>query len=147
MVKEIPDEELSKHGEVSILEVFMKHGDDPNFLQWLIDHPEIAQQLAENKYIKRAIEYLVEVGYYTEEELLAAFAKISNKLKEIMLTTRQRIEERGIQQGIKQGMQQGREQGMQARSLEIARTMFQAGEPIERVARWTGLSEASIRSL
>ena len=167
VVKEIPDEELSKHGEVSILEVFMKHGDDPNFLQWLIDHPEIAQQLAENKYIKRAIEYLVEVGYYTEEELLAAFAKISNKLKEIMLTTRQRIEERGIQQGIKQGMQQGmqqgiqqgiqqgmqqgmqqgREQGMQARSLEIARTMFQAGEPIERVARWTGLSEASIRSL
>ena len=143
MVKEIPDEELSKHGEVSILEVFMKHGDHPNFLQWLIDHPEIAQQLAENKYIERAIEYLVEVGYYTEEELLAAFKKISNKFTEVMLTTRQRIEERGIQQG----MQQGREQGMQARSLEIARTMFQAGEPIERVARWTGLSEASIRSL
>ena len=39
------------------------------------------------------------------------------------------------------------QEGMQTRSLEIARNMFHAGEPIERVARWTGLSEASIRSL
>ena len=44
-------------------------------------------------------------------------------------------------------IQEGRQEGMQTRSLEIARNMFHAGEPIERVARWTGLSEASIRSL
>ena len=138
VVKEIPDEELSKHGEVSILEVFMKHGDHPNFLQWLIDHPEIAQQLAENKYIERSIEYLLEVGYHKEADLVAAFEKPS-KLKDIMLTTRERIEQRGMQQGM--------QQGMQARNLEIARNMFHAGEPIEKVARWTGLSEASIRSL
>jgi predicted transposase/invertase (TIGR01784 family) len=134
VVKEIPDEELSKHGEVSILEVFMKHVDNPNFPQWLIDHPEIAQQLAENKYIERSIEYLLEVGYHKEEDLVTAFEK-TPKLKETMLTTRQRIEERG------------RQEGRQEEKLGIARNMFQAGEPIERVARWTGLSEASIRSL
>ena len=55
----------------------------------------------------------------------------------------QQLEERGRQEGREEGMQEG----MQTRSLEIARNMFQAGEPIERVARWTGLSEASIRSL
>ena len=49
--------------------------------------------------------------------------------------------------GEARGEARGRQQGMQARSFEIARNMLQAGEPIERVARWTGLSEASIRSL
>ena len=40
-----------------------------------------------------------------------------------------------------------REEGRQEEKLGIARTMFQSGKPIDRVARWTGLSEASIRSL
>ena len=41
----------------------------------------------------------------------------------------------------------GEIRGRQEEKLNIARNMFQAGEPIERVARWTGVSEASIRSL
>ena len=45
------------------------------------------------------------------------------------------------------GEARGRQEGRQEEKLGIARTMYQAGEPIERVARWTGLSEASIRSL
>ena len=135
VVKEIPDEELSKHGEVSILEVFMKHVDNPNFPQWLIDHPEIAQQLAENKYIERSIEYLLEVGYHKEEDLVAAFEK-TPKLKEIMLTTRERIEKRSI------------EQGMQTRSLEIARNMLhQLGLGIETVQQATGLSRQELARL
>ena len=135
VVKEIPDEELSKHGEVSILEVFMKHVDNPNFPQWLIDHPEIAQQLAENKYIERSIEYLLEVGYHKEEDLVTAFEK-TPKLKEIMLTTRERIEKRGI------------EQGMQTRSLEIARNMLhQLGLGIETVQQATGLSRQELARL
>ena len=135
VVKEIPDEELSKHGEVSILEVFMKHVDNPNFPQWLIDHPEIAQQLAENNYIERSIEYLLEVGYHKEEDLLAAFEK-TPKLKEIMLTTRERIEKRSI------------EQGMQTRSLEIARNMLhQLGLGIETVQQATGVSKEELIGL
>ena len=135
VVKEIPDEELSKHGEVSILEVFMKHVDNPNFPQWLIDHPEIAQQLAENKYIERSIEYLLEVGYHKEEDLVTAFEK-TPKLKEIMLTTRERIEKRSI------------EQGMQTRSLEIARNMLhQLGLGIETVQQATGLSRQELARL
>ena len=135
VVKEIPDEELSKHGEVSILEVFMKHVDNPNFPQWLIDHPEIAQQLAENKYIERSIEYLLEVGYHKEADLVAAFEKTS-KLKETMLTTRQRIEKRGMQQG------------MQARNLEIAKQMLSNMHlDIGTVSQATGLSEAELTKL
>ena len=59
----------------------------------------------------------------------------------------QRLIQQGVQQGMQQGVQQGVQQGIQQEKLGIARTMFQEGEPIEKVARWTGLSEASIRSL
>ena len=65
------------------------------------------------------------------------------KTKETIMNAAQRL----IQQGVQQGMQQGMQQGIQQEKLGIARTMFQEGEPIEKVARWTGLSEASIRSL
>ena len=51
------------------------------------------------------------------------------------------------QEGMQKGMQKGRQEGRQEEKLGIARNMFQAGEPIERVARWTGLSETSILSL
>ena len=148
VVKEIPDEELAKHGEVNILEVFMKYGDNPNFPQWLIAHPDIAQQLAENKYIERAIEYLLEVGDHKEEDLLAAFEKTSNKLKETMLTTRQRIEKRGIEQGMQQGIEVGKAEGIQARNLEIAKQMLSNMHlDIRTVSQATGLSIEKLEQL
>ena len=52
VVKDIPDEELLRQGEVSVLTIFLKYADDPSFPQWLIDHKEAAQQLADNKYIE-----------------------------------------------------------------------------------------------
>ena len=48
---------------------------------------------------------------------------------------------------IMRAVQQIEARGRQKEKLGIARTMFQAGEPIEKIARWTGLNEASIRSL
>ena len=41
----------------------------------------------------------------------------------------------------------GRQEGRQTRNLEIAQSMLQEGEPVEKIIRWTGLSEESIRSL
>ena len=140
VVKEIPDEELAKQGEVNILAVFMKYGDNPNFPQWLIDHPDIAQQLGENRYIEHAIEYLLEVGDHKEEDLLAAFEKTSNKLKETMLTTRQRIEKRGIEQGMREGEHN--------KALAIARHMlFQLQLGLDVVAKTTGLSKEELEQL
>ena len=51
------------------------------------------------------------------------------------------------QEYIDKGIEQGIERGRQEEKLGIARTMYRSGESLERVARWTGLSEASIRSL
>ena len=66
----------------------------------------------------------------------------SNNTKE-----KEKMMESIAQEYIDRGMQEGMQEGMQTREIEIARNMYHAGEPLERVARWTGLSEASIRSL
>ena len=135
VVKEIPDEELLKHGEVSILEVFMKYADDPGFPQWLIDHPKVARQLSENKYIERSIEYLLEVGEHTEEDLLAAFEAAAPKLKQTMLTTAQQIQNRG------------RKLGRKELKKEMAERMLRAGEPQEKVIQFTGLPSNEIQKI
>ena len=68
--------------------------------------------------------------------------------KLVTLTTnntkeKEKMMESIAQEYIDRGMQEGMQKGLET----TARNMFQAGEPIERIARWTGLSEASIRSL
>lgn len=135
VVKEIPDEELLKQGEVSILGIFLKYADDPQFPQWLIDHQEAAQQLAENKYIDRCIEYLLEVGEHTEEDLLAAFEAAAPKLKQTMLTTRQRIEDRGEKRGMKR------------KQKEMAERLLLKGMDIPFIEDTTGLSAQEIMKI
>lgn len=139
VVKEIPDEELIRQGEVSILTIFLKYADDPQFPQWLIEHKEAAQQLADNQYIDRCIEYLLEVGEHAEEDLLAAFEAAAPKLKQTMLTTRQRIENRVM----KVGRKEGKKEGMQ----EMAKRMLQEGELQEKVIRFTGLLAKEVAAI
>ena len=68
--------------------------------------------------------------------------------KLVTLTTNNTKEKEKMMESIAQEyIDKGIEQGRQEEKLGIARTMYRSGEPLERVARWTGLSEASIRSL
>ena len=55
--------------------------------------------------------------------------------------------EEGEKKGIEKGIKQGRQEGMQARNLEIAKQMLEDGEPIEKIQKWTGLSEEKISAL
>ena len=89
----------------------MKYADDPTFPAWLVAHPQIANQLAEHKYIKEALDYLLDVGYQKDEELLVAFEQTAPKLQQTMLTTRQQIEQRGERRGRQEGRQEGRREG------------------------------------
>ena len=68
--------------------------------------------------------------------------------KLVTLTTNNTKEKEKMMESIAQEyIDKGMERGRQEEKLGIARTMYRSGESLERVARWTGLSEASIRSL
>ena len=54
---------------------------------------------------------------------------------------------RDIKNSLDTAEEKGRKKGMEERSLEIAREMLQDGEPIEKIIRYTGLSENEISGL
>jgi predicted transposase/invertase (TIGR01784 family) len=53
----------------------------------------------------------------------------------------------GIAEGIEQGLEQGLEQGRQEAMLNLAKNMKQAGESLEKIASYTGLSLAQLQQL
>jgi predicted transposase/invertase (TIGR01784 family) len=50
-------------------------------------------------------------------------------------------------EAIQKEKKQIRESGKREGRLDIARLMFRSGEPIEKIKRYTGLSETTIRKL
>ena len=59
VAQEVPDEKLLESGEASLLLIFMKYARSPEFLDWLKEHKEVAEQFAEHKYIDRAVTHLL----------------------------------------------------------------------------------------
>ena len=55
--------------------------------------------------------------------------------------------EKGIEIGKEAGRKEGRKEGIQTRNIEIAKSMLEAGEPIERIIKWTGLDKEAIEKL
>ncbi len=133
VAQELSDEKLLQSGKASVLTIFMKYASSPQFPDWIEKNKEIVEILAENKYIDRSIEYLLEVGYHDEEALKKAFTKSSEKLKQKMLTTKQRIEKKSMQRGMEQ------------ERFSIARNMLhQLRLGTEVVKQATGLSDAEL---
>ena len=93
---------------------------------------------ASNKYV---LPYELEKQYH--EEAQAAIQEVEKeskrKIKESLQKGRQEGERKGIEKGKAEGMQQGK--------LEIAKQMLQDKEPMEKIQKWTGLSEATINAL
>ena len=69
------------------------------------------------------------IGYYDIEDAIAT-------------GTRQ-----GIEQGISQGISQGIEQGTRQRNIEIAKNMIKDNESIEKISRYTGLTQNELNKL
>jgi predicted transposase/invertase (TIGR01784 family) len=91
------------------------------FLNWF-------KQLSEHNRIDKADYARIEQVYKNSEEVKAMLLTALQK-------EREDIFERGIEKGMEKGMKQ------------IARVMLRAGEPIEKVVRFTNLSEAQIVKL
>ena len=87
--------------------------------------------------IKYLFSYELERQFHEEAE--AAIQKIKKESK-------RKIEE-GEKKGIEKGRQEGKAEGEEKRELEIAKQMLEDGEPMEKIKKWTGLSEAKINAL
>ena len=55
--------------------------------------------------------------------------------------------EQGRSEGLEQGRSEGLEQGRSDMKLSLARVMKGKGEPVEKIAEYTGLSPAEVEAL
>jgi len=59
--------------------------------------------------------------------------------------------EKGREEGRKEGMEKGREEGMEKGMekgrIETAKVMKQAGEPMEKIMRYTQLTQEEVEAL
>ena len=55
--------------------------------------------------------------------------------------------QKGMEKGIQKGMQEGMQKGELSKALSMAQLMADAGEPDEKIMRYTGLSRDEIKKL
>ena len=90
-----------------------------------------------------------EIAKFTKKELreyedsLKAYRDIKNSLD----TAREQGFEKGHEKGRAEGRAEGLAEGRDERSIEIAREMLADGESIEKIMRYTGLTETQIREI
>ena len=61
--------------------------------------------------------------------------------------TLQELMDRNYKEGLEQGRSEGLEQGRSDMKLSLARVMKGKGEPVEKIAEYTGLSAAEVEAL
>ena len=131
---QLSDKEILKHGDCALLELLLKHGRDGKFELDAAAYRSVFQKCISavgQWYISAILTYVASLEEAAGKKIYKFLEEVFTEKQSIIMTYGEHL----IQEG------------MQTRSLEIARNMFQSGESIERVSRWTGLSEASIRSL
>ena len=94
-----------------------------------------------------------EIAKFTKKELreyedsLKAYRDIKNSLDTAREQGFEKGHEKGRAEGRAEGLAEGLAEGRDERSIEIAREMLADGESIEKIMRYTGLTETQIREI
>lgn len=115
------------------------------FLTEIKDGTEtVSDELLENSEIKEAVNILQESSFTKQE--LEDYEKYLDWIRseKTLISEAEMVgEEKGFEKGIEKGVEKGKKE----RDLEIAREMKMQGEPVAKIIKYTGLSEAEIDGL
>lgn len=150
-VHEIPDSAMQKHVWSGILEFFMKHIFERDFIKVLENGKDIiATAFSISK--EDTLLYLRTILYYNinkiTEEKSDSLKQVLDQLtehkgEEVMASLAHKWE----RDGIEKGKQAGILEGMLENSRVIARKMLKSNVPAQEIAKWTGLTTQEILSL
>lgn len=149
----IPDDELRTHKSVALLEIVQKNIDDLDLLEML---PDICDGFGRTELSPKLVVSLLHFLYNVGEcsDYSAFFEKIAHEnphYRENVMTIAQQLRQEGRKEGWQEGeqlgLQKGRQEGLQEGLQKMARSMLSEHEPIEKIARYTGLTEDEIMLL
>ncbi|EFM2179362.1 Rpn family recombination-promoting nuclease/putative transposase [Escherichia coli] len=126
----MPDDEIMQHRRMALLELIQKHIRQRD-LMGLVEQMAclLSSGYANDRQIKGLFNYILQTGDAVRfNDFIDGVAERSPKHKESLMTIAERLRQEGFQKGIR----------------AIAKTMLDAGVPLEDVLRFTGLSEEEL---
>ncbi|EIA0225559.1 recombination-promoting nuclease RpnA [Escherichia coli] len=126
----MPDDEIMQHRRMALLELIQKHIRQRD-LMGLVEQMAclLNSGYANDRQIKGLFNYILQTGDAVRfNDFIDGVAERSPKHKESLMTIAERLRQEGFQKGIR----------------AIAKTMLDAGVPLEDVLRFTGLSEEEL---
>ena len=128
--------QLLQEKKAALAQILLRQGDDLNFVHFLANHlPTLEKLLNESPYFYSAAFYMLKREKRHPEEIIEKLEKLDTQKRQTIMS------------GLEQLVQEGMEKGMEVRNFELARTMLQDKEPIEKVAKWTGITSEQLAQL
>jgi len=84
---------------------------------------------ASSEFLEREIERLREKARHDEAQALY------------------NAKQEGVQEGFQKGFQKGLQKGISDRNVQIARAMAADGQPVDKIVRYTGLTQKEVEAL
>jgi hypothetical protein len=132
--------------QLKSLEAKKRNENEKYSIKW-----ELIKQFYKNGYDKEAIRSLfhfidlvIRLPDYLEKKLSEEIIRIEEEYKMPYVTSWERIAKK---EGKKEGIQEGIQKGIQKGKFETAQEMLSDGLPIERIRKYTGLTEKEIKAL
>ena len=140
----IPENDLAVYKDLDVYLHLLKQAVHKKFLNWVENHIEEITKLYDSKYAEEGVFYMLKAEEEVDPEvLIEKLRSIVNDKNNITMSAAQKLIDRGVQKG----MQLGEEKGTFIKAIEIARSMLQDKEPIERIIKWTGLGKAELEKI
>ena len=149
-LREIMKKSVSDMTDLEKWAIFFQYASEPIFRE------TVNQVIASKEVLQMAGELLMSISQDERERAVFRSRRMyQTDLQSDLATAEDRGERRGRIAGRQEGLREGRQEGLreglregrQAREVEIARSMIADGEPVEKIMRYTGLTQAEINTL
>ena len=145
-LREIMKKSVSNMTDLEKWAIFFQYASEPTYRE------TVNQVIASKEVLQMAGELLMSISQDERERAVFRSRRMyQTDLQSDLATAEDRGERRGRiagrQEGLREGRQEGLREGLQTGRLEIARSMIADGEPVEKIMRYTGLTQAEINTL
>ena len=149
-LREIMKKSVSNMTDLEKWAIFFQYASEPTYRE------TVNQVIASKEVLQMAGELLMSISQDERERAVFRSRRMyQTDLQSDLATAEDRGERRGRITGRQEGLREGRQEGLreglregrQAREVEIARSMIADGEPVEKIMRYTGLTQAEINTL
>ena len=148
----ISDEELIKHKKLGLAEILLRHAYTRDFIKYLsIITKAFIGATSDNlgdHLFGCALAYIYNARECEEAQALTTELKSNlSNYEELIMTYAEHLRQEGMQKGMQKGMQQGRQEGVIQASLDIARSLLQAGVDKSIIKQTTHLTDEELKQL